>query len=461
MKTLLLLALLSPSVRATTLQTSCGGDQVSILCPQTITEKSTVTWSGTHTFAQNYVHVSSGVVWPDGSISTSAAGGGGGGGLSFVTADAPLTGQGTPGNHLQLSNPLSSTTVNGSILFNSTIAGPGDNFLVGGTDVYGRGLMRFAMGAQPMLFKLGRGSLDGDAYNLDSDGIVVYYPSRADALGHYQADQIRLTDQNDYYANQWFYLDRTDGMRLYNTSATFTGPKGYITTESSVTASAFFGDASHLSNVPQFTGGTISSTTVMGYLVFNSTFENVDRTLQVNSKDQFNRPQIWFWSPSSVLRMGANTSDGDPANVTTEGAIFWDAAGKNSGARIKGDRFGLTQAVNSGLYYWRADRDRTFFQKYDGATPGNYIIVVSSADSGVGINIASTAPARTLEVNGIVRIGNLDDYGLKTSAQIQALTCSGFPAIQCRVQNSSDYDLYTSTGASVGDWRNTRTGYGP
>jgi hypothetical protein len=309
MKTLLLLFALAPGAQAATFSTSCGGDQVNILCPQTITDKSTVTWSGTHDFKQNMVRISSGIIWPDLTVSTSAAGGGGGSGA--VIADAPILGDGTAGDHLRLGNPLSSTTVN-------------------------------------------------------------------------------------------------------------------------------------------------------GYLLFNSTFESVDRTFRLNSLDQYSRTQLWMYGPSSILRMGSNSIDGDPTDIKTEGAIFWDTVpgtGRNSGARIKGDRFGLTQGGDSSLYYWRADRDRMFFQKWDNQTPGNYVLIASSANSSVGVNIAGTAPAQTLEVNGTVRIGSLDDYGLRTAAQLRVLACGGHPAVQCRVQNSDDFDIYTSTSTS--GWRNTRTGYGP
>ncbi len=50
---------------------------------------------------------------------------------------------------------------------------------------------------------------------------------------------------------------------------------------------------------------------------------------------------------------------------------------------------------------------------------------------------------------------------IRSTAQLQTEACIGYPGLRCRVYNSSDDDIYTSTGSAVGSWRNTRTGLPP
>lgn len=52
----------------------------------------------------------------------------------------------------------------------------------------------------------------------------------------------------------------------------------------------------------------------------------------------------------------------------------------------------------------------------------------------------------------------VDMKGAKTTAEIKTLTCSVIP---CTATNSEDFDLYTATGTSPGQWRNSRLGTGP
>lgn len=49
--------------------------------------------------------------------------------------------------------------------------------------------------------------------------------------------------------------------------------------------------------------------------------------------------------------------------------------------------------------------------------------------------------------------------GAVPAATLHTLACPSGHA--CMAYNLNDYDLYTTTGTSAGDWRNTRTGIGP
>lgn len=50
---------------------------------------------------------------------------------------------------------------------------------------------------------------------------------------------------------------------------------------------------------------------------------------------------------------------------------------------------------------------------------------------------------------------------IRTSAQLQTESCTGYPTVRCQYYNSTDDDVYTSTGSLTGQWRNTRNGLGP
>ena len=53
--------------------------------------------------------------------------------------------------------------------------------------------------------------------------------------------------------------------------------------------------------------------------------------------------------------------------------------------------------------------------------------------------------------------GNGLSISTRTAAELRAQACSSY----CVRYNIDDDDLYTATGTAVGQFRNTRTGYGP
>jgi hypothetical protein len=124
--------------------------------------------------------------------------------------------------------------------------------------------------------KLGCGEYDGGCQtggpnqNVDSDGLIIYTPSRGLALGHYQSDNIKLTDTNDYFANAWLDITR-DGFfwRASTTSAaasTMWGPSSFTFTEP-IHAPYFYGDGSNLTGLPSsYFNTTIGSFTVISDL---------------------------------------------------------------------------------------------------------------------------------------------------------------------------------------------------
>ena len=55
----------------------------------------------------------------------------------------------------------------------------------------------------------------------------------------------------------------------------------------------------------------------------------------------------------------------------------------------------------------------------------------------------------------------IDCQGAQSSATICATTCATHPGTLCQVTSSTDFDIYTSTGSLICQFRNTRTGQGP
>jgi hypothetical protein len=265
-----------------------------------------------------------------------------------------VTGDGSVG--ISTGNPQATLDVEGDVLsssitsvgfmqFASTMSSADKRFQVGFTDTYGRGLMRFAMEPEPSVLKMGAGSMDGDYYDSDSDGMVVYYPSRLLALGHYQADEVRLTDINDYYANHFLLVNRS----------TFSYRKNPVADE------------------PIFSMNRDSNTLEYGNAAFGT-------DAKADAKVTISTTGIYALSVSSGIRVEA----GSGAGITfQDGTVQYTAGGGGSGLP------------------W------------------------------------------------------------VSAAVLQASACPTMPGTPCVVGNSSDFDVYTSTGAGTDDWRNTRTGLGP
>jgi hypothetical protein len=84
------------------------------------------------------------------------------------------------------------------------------------------------------------------------------------------------------------------------------------------------------------------------------------RFLRIGSLDAFAREQLWFTGTDGILRLGADTSDGDPFDKDSEGIVVYHPTGDQLG-RMKADRFALTRASESALNYYRVDQTRLFY----------------------------------------------------------------------------------------------------
>ena len=98
----------------------------------------------------------------------------------------------------------------------------------------------------------------------------------------------------------------------------------------------------------------------VGAAPFN-VLDGANQWLQVGSADAYARRQIWFTEPSSVLRLGADALDGDVFSADSEGIVVYQPSA-NYLARVKANRFGLTRATDSSLYYFRVDDTQLFYR---------------------------------------------------------------------------------------------------
>jgi hypothetical protein len=124
-------------------------------------------------------------------------------------------------------------------------------------------------------------------------------------------------------------------------------------------------------------------------------------------------------------------------------------------------------APNGGMgapsYSWSNDTASGLY--YEGAPTASVIMSVGNSavlkfqNTAVEIGSSKELIVRGNQGNG----GGLKILGGYTAAELQALACPSFSAGSkvCMAINLTDYDLYTSTGSGVGDWRNSRTGVGP
>jgi len=83
--------------------------------------------------------------------------------------------------------------------------------------------------------------------------------------------------------------------------------------------------------------------------------------IRFGTADAFARNQIWHTGASSIFRMGADTADGDPSSIDSEGIVVYHPTGDQLG-RMKADRFALTRASDSSLNYFRVDQTSLFYR---------------------------------------------------------------------------------------------------
>jgi len=120
-----------------------------------------------------------------------------------------------------------------------------------------------------------------------------------------------------------------------------------------------------------------------------------DALITLGVVDDFSRTGIWHKGTDSIIRLGSNTADGDPTDVTSEGIVVWYPGVSDYAARIKANRFGLTKASDTSLYYFRVDDTKLMVR--DPALT-DYILWADMVSLKVGIG--TNAPTEKLHVVG-------------------------------------------------------------
>jgi hypothetical protein len=124
--------------------------------------------------------------------------------------------------------------------------------------------------------------------------------------------------------------------------------------------------------------------------------------IRIGTPDAFSRDQIWHTGLNSILRLGADTADGDPASIDSEGIVVYHPTGDQLG-RIKADRFGLTRATDANLYYFRVDQTQAFYTSNPAAGPvygagtvhwyvnrTSGLVAINNATAGFPVQVART-----------------------------------------------------------------------
>lgn len=114
-----------------------------------------------------------------------------------------------------------------------------------------------------------------------------------------------------------------------------------------------------------------------GNLLVKGTIILEGTDLQCGTVDAYNRVQMWFKIPASVLRLGSLGADGDAQNITSEGIVIYGknqngdfGVGNWSLGRFKSTRFGIQCSIDGVYegYIFRFDvtENEWYIKKNDG-----------------------------------------------------------------------------------------------
>ncbi len=334
-----------------------------------------------------------------------------------------------------------------------------------------------------------------------------------------------LNDTNTWTAPQTWLDSGTylNGLLVQNSSLTLTGANGYITASSavyagflsaasSVTASAFFGDGSHLSGINA--GVNVNSTNTW------TAQQNFAALIAVSSgiTSSLNGPLALVVSGSSIIAndlmvVNGNGSAGlgiginppsSPLDVEIQSMPqikIFNNGGNSIGSDIELDVLNASTGngdwdiLNAGNL-----ENGNFAIRRGGGTGTEYLTITPSGFVGLGttapnaelevsspalsgttnpilivstgaaapdrlfivngdgdVGIGTASPAYNLDVSSYTRINGAVFVGAQTATWLETNSCPP----PCFALNSTNYDLYSATGPAPGQWINERTSQGP
>lgn len=296
-----------------------------------------------------------------------------------------------------------------------------------------------------------------------------------------------LNDTNTWTAPQTWLDSGTylNGLLVQNSSLTLTGANGYITASSavyagflsaasSVTASAFFGDGSHLSGINA--GANVNSTNTwtaqQNFLneIFISSDISVSGNIHGSGQDLTNLQWSQLTPFPSNCASGAffqtlSATGGNCVSfataVSAHSITEMNAADDMVTASPLYDLNGFvglgTTAPNAELEVSSPALSGTtnpiLIVSTGAAAPDRLFIVNGDGDVGIG----TASPAYNLDVSSYTRINGAVFVGAQTATWLETNSCPP----PCFALNSTNYDLYSATGPAPGQWINERTSQGP
>lgn len=135
-------------------------------------------------------------------------------------------------------------------------------------------------------------------------------------------------------------------------------------------------------------------------------------TFQFGTVDPFSRTQIWNKGTNASLRLGALAQDGDPADVHSEGSVFYgpnsqgtainSATGDFGYARVKADRFGLYSSIaNVANYYFRVDPTSLYLRNDSGTKTFEVTRATGAIDTALGAGVVHSDASGVLSSSAV------------------------------------------------------------